>query len=126
MQRNILISLLCFSIVLCETLQIMAAENPISGERQFTFELDPGVSREQVKFRNRFGIELCADVYKPTGSAEGTLPAIVVGGSYAAVKEQASGLYANKLAYRGFLTLAFDPSYTGESGGNPGICLRQI
>lgn len=98
--------------------QVRGAENSQGGERQFTFQLAPGVSREQVKFRNRFGIELCADVYKPE-AATGKLPAVVVGGPYGAVKEQASGLYANELASRGFLTLAFDPSFTGESGGEP-------
>ena len=87
-------------------------------DRQFTFQLAPGVTREQVRFKNRFGIELCADVYKPaSGTAGKKLPAIVTGGTYGAVKEQASGLYANELASQGFITLAFDPSYTGESGG---------
>ena len=89
-------------------------------DRQFTFQLAPGVTREQVRFKNRFGIELCADVYKPaSGTAGKKLPAIVTGGPYGAVKEQASGLYANELASQGFITLAFDPSYTGESGGLP-------
>lgn len=78
------------------------------------------MTREQVRFKNRFGIELCADVYRPAAAASAErLPAIVAGGPYGAVKEQASGLYANELASRGFLTLAFDPSYPGESGGEP-------
>lgn len=99
-------------------LDIQSANAAAPGERQFTFELAPGVKREQVRFRNRFGIELCADLYKPI-SGSGKMPAIVVGGPYGAVKEQASGLYANELASQGFITLAFDPSYTGESGGEP-------
>lgn len=95
-----------------------AKERAATVERQFTFELAPNVAREQARFKNRFGIELCADVYKPV-DAKGKLPAIIVGGPYGAVKEQASGLYANELASQGFMALAFDPSYTGESGGEP-------
>lgn len=100
------------------SMDIYAAENTAHGQRQFTFELAPGVKREPVRFKNRFGIELRADLYKPI-SGSGALPAIVAGGPYGAVKEQASGLYANELASQGFITLAFDPSYTGESGGEP-------
>lgn len=69
-------------------------------------------------FRNRYGITLAADLYIPR-NASGKLPAIAVSGPFGAVKEQASGLYAQTLAERGFLTVAFDPSYTGESGGEP-------
>ncbi len=69
-------------------------------------------------FRNRYGIVLAADLYVPKGIA-GQLPAIAVSGPFGAVKEQASGLYAQTLAERGFVTLAFDPSFTGESGGEP-------
>ncbi len=76
------------------------------------------VDHEKVTFRNRYGIELAADLYKPKG-AEGPLAAIAVSGPFGAVKEQSSGLYAQTLAERGFLTVAFDPSFTGESGGSP-------
>lgn len=76
------------------------------------------VSHEKVTFVNRFGITLVADLYKPLG-AEGELPAIACSGPFGAVKEQSSGLYAQALAERGFLTIAFDPSYTGESSGEP-------
>ena len=72
----------------------------------------------KVTFHNRYGITLAADMYTPKG-AEGKLPAITVSGPFGAVKEQSSGLYAQKMAELGFLTLAFDPSYTGESGGTP-------
>lgn len=72
----------------------------------------------KVTFRNRYGIILAADMYIPR-NAEGKLPAIAVSGPFGAVKEQASGLYAQALAERGFLTIAFDPSYTGESDGEP-------
>ena len=76
------------------------------------------VNHRKVTFRNRCGITLAADLYTPKG-AEGKLPAIAVSGPFGAVKEQSSGLYAQKMAELGFLTLAFDPSYTGESGGTP-------
>lgn len=76
------------------------------------------VSVEKVHFKNRYGIELTGDLYTPKNTG-GKLPAIAISGPFGAVKEQASGLYAQTLAERGFITLAFDPSYTGESGGEP-------
>ena len=76
------------------------------------------VTVEKVTFHNRYGITLTADMYRPKG-ATGKLAAIAVCGPFGAVKEQASGLYAQTLAERGFLTIAFDPSFTGESGGEP-------
>ena len=76
------------------------------------------VNHRKVTFRNRYGITLAADLYTPK-STEGKMPAIAVSGPFGAVKEQSSGLYAQKMAELGFLTLAFDPSYTGESGGTP-------
>ena len=83
-----------------------------------TFPKSGKVEHEKVKFSNRFGITLVGDMYKPK-KADGLLPAIAVCGPFGAVKEQASGLYAQEMAERGFLTLAFDPSFTGESGGQP-------
>ena len=76
------------------------------------------VDHKKVTFHNRYGITLAADMYTPKG-AEGKLPAIAVSGPFGAVKEQSSGLYAQKMAELGFLTIAFDPSYTGESSGTP-------
>lgn len=76
------------------------------------------VDHSKVTFVNRYGITLAADMYKPKGTT-GKLPAIAVSGPFGAVKEQSSGLYAQQLAERGFLTIAFDPSFTGESGGMP-------
>lgn len=76
------------------------------------------VDHEKVTFVNRYGITLAADLYKPKGEA-GKFAAIAISGPFGAVKEQVSGLYAQELAARGFLTLAFDPSFTGESGGQP-------
>ncbi len=76
------------------------------------------VDHKKVTFVNRYGITLAADMYTPKGIS-GKLPAIAVSGPFGAVKEQSSGLYAQQLAERGFLTIAFDPSFTGESGGMP-------
>ena len=83
-----------------------------------TFAKSDKVEHRKVTFTNRYGITLAADLYKPLG-ASGKLPAIAVCGPFGAVKEQAAGLYAQIMAERGFLTLAFDPSFTGESGGTP-------
>ncbi|UIJ97461.1 alpha/beta hydrolase [Rhizobium leguminosarum] len=77
------------------------------------------VDHEKVSFQNRYGITLVGDLYLPKNRGTGTLPAIVVGGPFGAVKEQSSGLYAQTMAERGFITIAFDPSYTGESSGEP-------
>ncbi len=77
------------------------------------------VDHQKVTFRNRYGIDLTGDLYLPKERANDRLPAIVVSGPFGAVKEQSSGLYAQTMAERGFVTLAFDPSYTGESGGEP-------
>ena len=83
-----------------------------------TFPKSGKVDHRKVTFHNRYGITLAADMYIPA-NAEGKLPAIAVSGPFGAVKEQCSGLYAQTLAERGFLTIAFDPSFTGESGGQP-------
>ena len=83
-----------------------------------TFPQSDKVVHSKVTFVNRYGITLAADMYVPE-NAEGRLPAIAVSGPFGAVKEQCSGLYAQTLAEMGFLTIAFDPSFTGESGGQP-------
>lgn len=82
------------------------------------FPLSEQVNHKKVTFKNHFGITLVADMYEPKG-AEGKLAAIAVCGPFGAVKEQSSGLYAMKMAERGFLAIAFDPSFTGESAGEP-------
>lgn len=83
-----------------------------------TFPESKNLNHRKVTFHNRYGITLAADMYEPK-KAEGRLPAIAVCGPFGAVKEQAAGLYAQEMAERGFLTIAFDPSFTGESGGEP-------
>lgn len=83
-----------------------------------TFPQDARVHHEKVTFHNRYGITLAVDLYAPRGET-GPFAAIAVSGPFGAVKEQSSGLYAQEMAARGFLTIAFDPSFTGESGGEP-------
>ena len=82
------------------------------------FPQSKNVNHRKVTFVNRYGITLAADLYEPK-SYTGKLPAIAVCGAFGAVKEQISGLYAQEMAERGFLAIAFDPSFTGESGGTP-------
>lgn len=94
------------------------AELNLTEEWDKTFAKSDKVDHSKVTFHNRYGITLAADMYIPS-DAKGRLPAVAVAGPFGAVKEQASGLYAQTLAERGFLTIAFDPSYTGESGGEP-------
>jgi uncharacterized protein len=92
---------------------------PLTREWDKTFPRSDKVEHKKVTFKNRYGITLAADVYVPKNGAGERLPALAVSGPFGAVKEQASGLYAQTLAERGFVTVAFDPSYTGESGGQP-------
>ncbi len=90
----------------------------LTAEWDKTFPESEKVVHTKVTFHNRYGITLAADMYRPKG-AEGKLAAVAVAGPFGAVKEQAAGLYAQTLAERGFLTIAFDPSFIGESGGEP-------
>lgn len=83
-----------------------------------TFPKSDKVNHRKITFHNRYGITLAADLYEPKNAA-GKFPAIAVSGPFGAVKEQSSGLYAQTMAEKGFLTIAFDPSFTGESGGFP-------
>lgn len=96
-------------------------ELKLTGEWDKTFPKSDKVIHRKAAFKNRYGITLAADVYAPK-EAKGKLPAIAVCGPFGAVKEQSSGLYAQTMAERGFLAIAFDPSYTGESGGFPALC----
>ena len=123
---------LCTAIAICfcATGNLFATDNQINTDHTMdknlnlikewdkVFPQSDKVHHMKVTFRNRYGIILAADMYIPR-NAEGKLPAIAVSGPFGAVKEQSSGLYAQALAERGFLTIAFDPSYTGESDGEP-------
>ena len=94
------------------------ADLVLTQEWDKTFPKSDKVNHSKVTFINRYGITLAADMYVPKNT-DGKLPAIAVSGPFGAVKEQCSGLYAQTMAERGFLTIAFDPSFTGESGGEP-------
>lgn len=104
-----ILSVSCFSQI----------QNSMDNNAHYTFAQSEKVIRQKVAFKNRYGITLMADLYVPKQPSSARLAAIAVSGPFGAVKEQVSGLYAQTLAERGFLTLAFDPSYTGESGGEP-------
>lgn len=97
---------------------ITTAKLELTQEWDKTFPKSDRVEHKKITFRNRYGITLAADQYTPK-DVSGKLPAVAVCGPFGAVKEQCSGLYAQILAERGFLTIAFDPSFTGESGGEP-------
>lgn len=105
-------------LLLIVQILIISAMTNLNAQDKKTFALSDKVVTERVSFKNRFGITLVADMYRPK-NAEGPLPALAVSGPFGAVKEQSSGLYAQTMAERGFLTIAFDPSFTGESGGEP-------
>ena len=123
---------LCMALLVCScgAGSLMAQDNTtnsnsfmeeklnLTQEWDKVFPKSDKVNHTKVTFHNRYGITLAADLYIPK-DAEGKLPAIAISGPFGAVKEQSSGLYAQTLAERGFLTLAFDPSFTGESGGQP-------
>lgn len=101
-----------------KTKSVMDKELNVTKEWDKVFPKSDKVFHSKVSFHNRYGITLVADLYVPK-DADGPLPALAVCGPFGAVKEQSSGLYAQTLAERGFLTIAFDPSFTGESGGEP-------
>lgn len=127
MKRTFKTTCLAFLFCLCSAAVLTAQvkENSIMEEKlNLTQEWDKvfpqsdKVEHSKITFHNRYGVTLAADLYIPK-NADGKLPAIAMSGPYGAVKEQVSGLYAQTLAERGFLTIAFDPSFTGESGGQP-------
>jgi fermentation-respiration switch protein FrsA (DUF1100 family) len=98
-----------------KTTQMNSAEQ----NDHYTFQLSDKVTRQKVTFKNRYGISLTGDLYMPLNRSNEPLAALAISGPFGAVKEQSSGLYANQMAERGFIALAFDPSYTGESSGEP-------
>lgn len=99
---------------------IVIEDLPLTEEWDKTFPKSDKVSHRKIRFVNRYGITLAADLYEPKDKKEGEkLPALAMAGPFGGVKEQVSGRYAQKLAENGFLTIAFDPSFTGESGGYP-------
>ncbi|MGN8055706.1 alpha/beta hydrolase [Pedobacter sp. 22163] len=95
------------------------SEKMNTSKEHYTFQLSDKVIRKKVSFKNRYGITLSGDLYLPKNTGTEKLSALAIGGPFGAVKQQSSGLYANQMAERGFAVVAFDPSYTGESGGEP-------
>lgn len=132
MKKKSSIAAICLALLICscgtgdkqEQENQLKTDNSMEEQLNLTQEWDKvfpqsnKVSHSKITFHNRYGITLAADLYIPQDAA-GKLPAIAICGPFGAVKEQASGLYAQTLAERGFLTIAFDPSFTGESGGKP-------
>lgn len=112
---KILICIVTFVLMIRGSSMCFAADN----NWDKTFKKSDKVDVKKVTFKNRYGIKLVGDLYMPKSDKGEAFPAIAVSGPFGAVKEQASGLYAQTLAERGFITLAFDPSYTGESYGEP-------
>jgi fermentation-respiration switch protein FrsA (DUF1100 family) len=95
------------------------SEKMNTSKEHYTFKLSEKVTRQKVSFKNRYGITLSGDLYLPKNIGNAKLAALAVSGPFGAVKQQSSGLYANIMAERGFAVVAFDPSYTGESSGEP-------
>ena len=116
--KKILVALAGIAIVASCCNNKNANEMNLTQEWDKVFPLSDKVEHSKITFHNRYGITLAADLYVPKG-ATGKMPAIACAGPFGAVKEQVSGLYAMRMAERGFLTIAFDPSFTGESGGEP-------
>lgn len=110
-------ALLSLGQLAAQTKQSLKKSEKMNTTEQYTFKLSDKVTRQKVSFKNRYGITLSGDLYLPKNTGNEKLPALAVSGPFGAVKEQSPGLYANELASRGFVALAFDPSFTGESGG---------
>jgi fermentation-respiration switch protein FrsA (DUF1100 family) len=123
MDRRTLMKLTGAGVATLATASLFKTSNAeaqnMSDEWDKTFPRSEKVDHQKVTFKNRYGITLAGDLYLPKDRANQRLPALAVGGPFGAVKEQSSGLYAQTMAERGFVTLAFDPSFTGESGGEP-------
>jgi fermentation-respiration switch protein FrsA (DUF1100 family) len=122
MQRILILGMMMLVVIGQAYAQTSKGEKTKNMERteqadHYTFQLSDKVTRQKVTFKNRYGITIAADLYLPKNRGNERLAALVISGPFGAVKEQSSGLYANELAARGFVTLAFDPSFTGESGG---------
>ena len=122
--KKVLLAVLAAGVLTACTNNKQTTDNDMKQELTLTqewdkvFPLSEKVDHKKVTFETQYGLTLAADLYTPKG-VEGKLAAIAVSGPFGATKEQSSGLYAMRMAERGFVTLAFDPSYTGESSGEP-------
>lgn len=110
-------AVLLFTHTLAQKKSIPSEMN--TSKEHYTFKLSDKVIRQKITFKNRYGITLSGDLYLPKRAGNEKLAALAISGPFGAVKQQSSGLYANQMAERGFAVVAFDPSYTGESGGEP-------
>jgi len=126
MRKILILAFVAVSLASCQCKKENNSQNnqemqtlQLTQEWDKTFLKSDKVEHRKVTFHNRYGIELAADMYIPIEEAEDRMPALAVSGPFGAVKEQSSGLYAQHMAERGFVTIAFDPSFTGESGGEP-------
>ena len=119
MLKKFLVLLSALMLIIGGTTMSLAKNNSDNSDWDKTFKKSDKVDVKKVSFKNRYGITLVGDLYTPKDKSEKEMAAIAISGPFGAVKEQASGLYAQTLAERGFVTLAFDPSYTGESSGEP-------
>jgi hypothetical protein len=113
------LSILLFGQAYSQTKQNKETVNNTENKEHYTFKLSDKVTRQAVTFKNRYGTTIAAHLYIPKNRGNGPLAALAISGPFGAVKEQSSGLYAQNMAEGGFVALAFDPSYTGESGGEP-------
>lgn len=120
MKKTILFTVLFLAIVGKSFAQNKKSDSKkMETTEHYTFKLSDKVTRTAVTFKNRYGITLSGDLYLPKNAGNEKLAALAISGPFGAVKEQSSGLYANQMAERGFVVIAFDPSYTGESSGEP-------
>jgi hypothetical protein len=117
MKNITLLTILSFLLIGPAYSQTKQKKVEMNKAEHYTFPLSEKVTRQAVTFKSRYGITVSGDLYTPKSTGNQKLAAIILSGPFGAVKEQSSGLYANELAARGFITLAFDPSFTGESGG---------
>lgn len=117
--KKIITTLVIFILIYGQTFSQSKNDVIIQLEKtnNYTFELSQKVLRQKVTFKNRYGITISGDLYIPKNSENEKFSALAISGPFGAVKEQSSGLYANQMAERGFIVIAFDPSFTGESGG---------
>jgi Hydrolases of the alpha/beta superfamily len=118
MKKIVFISIL-FLMVAGQIFSQTNKKEKVKQTEHYTFKFSDKVTRQKVTFKNRYGITLTGDLYQPKNRGNKPLAALAISGPFGAVKEQSSGLYAQTMAERGFVTLAFDPSFTGESGGEP-------
>jgi fermentation-respiration switch protein FrsA (DUF1100 family) len=119
MKKAVIIAMMLLATGQTFAQNINSKSKNMDATEHYTFQLSDKVIRQKVSFKNRYGITIRGNLYFPKNATTEKLAALAISGPFGAVKEQSSGLYASQMAERGFIALAFDPSYTGESGGEP-------